>query len=418
MIIVKIRKILEFIASVFDNKDMVHSHKSDGHISEVENLEKRKQFLIEEKKRIAQKSIDWYKIDISTQKESKDISIFRKLELTKISTLKFIKQERTKREHEKQIALENSLLVKLQIASQFILEKDIHSTENLLKQIQPLLSQTKNRELHENYKKVQVSFKRLIDEIEEQERARIQEEIQKQRQIEELKRKAIERENKEIEKRARENRQRREAEEKRRILAAEKKEMAEMAERRRLKTLCSSMKDDAQEIKNILRNEGIAYFYHFTEIKNIPSIKRHGGLFSWYYCETHNITIPVQGGDEQSKKLDMKYGLEDYVRLSFCDDHPMAYRLLQNGDRLVLLKIKIDVALFKGTLFSDINAATENHTLGGKYMDLQNIDFSATKRHYVRRTDGDFKLHQAEVLVRTFIPLDCIININNPSYIN
>lgn len=95
----------------------------------------------------------------------------------------------------------------------------------------------------------------------------------------------------------------------------------------------------------------------------------------------------------------------------------MAYRLKQNGSNLVLLKVKIDVAWFKGTMFSDINAADSRHSHGGDLEDLQKVDFRATQKTYVRKDDEDFKPHQAEVMVKTFIPLDYIINIDNPQSI-
>lgn len=78
---------------------------------------------------------------------------------------------------------------------------------------------------------------------------------------------------------------------------------------------------------------GISYLYHFTDISNIKSIKEHGGLLSWHYCEQHNIEIPLAGGDMDSRDLDRHHGLEDYVRLSFCNDHPMAYHVKKKAWR-------------------------------------------------------------------------------------
>jgi hypothetical protein len=39
------------------------------------------------------------------------------------------------------------------------------------------------------------------------------------------------------------------------------------------------------------------------------------------------------------------------------------------------------------------------------------VDFDATRMHYLRSDDPKFKLHQAEVMVKTFIPLKYIENI-------
>ena len=97
----------------------------------------------------------------------------------------------------------------------------------------------------------------------------------------------------------------------------------------------------------------------------------------------------------------------------------MAYRKQQEGANLVLLKIKIEVATFKDTIFSNINAATQDKSrnkFGPNLEDLQRVNFSATQRHYVSRNDGEiFHEHQAECMVKTFIPIEYIVNINTPS---
>ena len=188
----------------------------------------------------------------------------------------------------------------------------------------------------------------------------------------------------------------------------------EEEERQRLDSLSRSLKVDAPAIQQHLRNSGVACFYHFTDRRNLESIREQGGLLSWRYCVDHNITIPFAGGGDTSRSLDMRYGLSDYVRLSFCDDHPMAFRLKQQGFDLVLLRIKIDVASIDTTLFSDINATDNNHHHGASLADLQRINISATRVDYLRSDDPLFKPHQAEILVKTFIPLKYIINIDNP----
>lgn len=166
-----------------------------------------------------------------------------------------------------------------------------------------------------------------------------------------------------------------------------------------------------QDYLDLLNDNGIEYLYHFTDKRNLSSIRRHGGLYSWAYCERNNIAIPNQGGDDFSRSLDRRYGLQDYVRLSFCEDHPMAYRLKQSGADIVVLKISTDVALLKDTLYSDINAADSAHTHGGSLAHLRMVNFDAVKRTYVSKDDPDFKPHQAEVMVKTFVPLKYILNI-------
>lgn len=192
----------------------------------------------------------------------------------------------------------------------------------------------------------------------------------------------------------------------------EEKQRKEQEERNMLYRVTHDLKQDRVQIKEYLERKCVRHFYHFTDRRNLASIKRHGGLYSWSYCESHNITIPYAGGGSTSRSLDSFYGLEDYVRLSFCNNHPMMYRLEQEGYDLVLLKISVDVALLEETLFSDMNATDNNHQCGPTLDDLKNVNFIAVKETYLRSTHKYFKYHQAEVLVKTFIPIDKILNIN------
>ena len=185
------------------------------------------------------------------------------------------------------------------------------------------------------------------------------------------------------------------------------------AEKNRIESLSSLKKVDAISIRNLLLRNGIKCFYHFTDRANIESIRRNGGLYSWHYLKSHGIQIPNQGGTPFSEELDKRYGLQDYVRLSFCKSHPMAYRKMQEGANIVVLKISLDVAIFRYTMFSDMNATDSLHSQGGDLAALQKIRFAATQREYVRHDDADFKYLQAEVMVKTFIPLQYIENINN-----
>ena len=172
------------------------------------------------------------------------------------------------------------------------------------------------------------------------------------------------------------------------------------------KNLFPTKKENSESIRQLLASHGIRYFYHFTDESNLDSIRKYGGLLSWKSCNTYGVEIPSPGGD-----------LQDYVRLSFCEDHPMAHRHKIAGKRLVLLKIKTDVALWERTLFSDINATDSNHHAGGSLYDLKRVNFVAVKKTYVSRDDNDFKHHQAEILVKTVIPIEYIVNLDNPIYL-
>lgn len=168
-----------------------------------------------------------------------------------------------------------------------------------------------------------------------------------------------------------------------------------------------------REFQRVLQENGIKAFYHFTDYHNLKSIKENNGLYSWHYADSNGIIINFPGGDTLSRDLDKRYGLQDYVRVSFCTNHPMRYRLEQRERNLALLEVDIEVAYYENTIFCNINATDACHSKGTELNDLERIRFSATKRRFVSRDDLDFKPHQAEVLVKTWIPLEHITNINN-----
>lgn len=180
-----------------------------------------------------------------------------------------------------------------------------------------------------------------------------------------------------------------------------------------------------------LLEKRIAYLYHFTDIRNLNSIKAKGGLYSWDYCGRNGISIPSPGGDQTSRSLDLRHNLQNYVRLSFCDDHPMAYSKWNRENRattIVLLKIDLRVILLGTPVFSDMNATDNKCHHGTEIEDLKRIDLDATQENYVsrniRETDDSgeekvvpnpkFKLHQAEVLIKDHVPLKFIMNIDDP----
>ena len=169
---------------------------------------------------------------------------------------------------------------------------------------------------------------------------------------------------------------------------------------------------EKSQIMELLKRHSIRCFYHFTSRKNLESIKKMGGLYSWYYMVQHDIDIPVPGGSDLSRKLDKDKRLADYVRLSFCPSHPMAYRLEQEGEDIVVLEIATDVAIFEDTKFSNMNAADSLSSCAKGYAGLKEVNIDATQQQYLTNTDPLFKHMQAEVLVKTHIPAKYILNLD------
>ncbi len=185
----------------------------------------------------------------------------------------------------------------------------------------------------------------------------------------------------------------------------------------REKPLSIDTKIDSNAIIDYLKENNISYFYHFTEEKNLPNIRRYGGLLSQYQCVMQAIPVHTEASSTMIglREKDSKFNLEDYARLSFCTDHPLIDKRSSKGCSLVRLKIKTDIAYLKDTLFSDRDAASEHHH-GPGLEDLKRVDFNATSKvvHFDVDPQELCLKNQAEILVRSMIPKEYIINLDSP----
>lgn len=175
-------------------------------------------------------------------------------------------------------------------------------------------------------------------------------------------------------------------------------------------------KSDADKILSYFERNKVKCLYHFTDSRNLISILKNGGLYSWSYLHQNNIEIVNQGGSTISMNLDLSRGLEDFVHLSFTKYHPMQERLesenLNNRIRFVILEIHPGVAIMNDSLFSDANATSNYVHIGLDYSTLSRIDYEKTQRVFVKHTDPYFGMLQSEVMVKRFIPLKYILNLH------
>ncbi len=96
--------------------------------------------------------------------------------------------------------------------------------------------------------------------------------------------------------------------------------------------------------------------YHFTDSRNVESIKKHG-LLSWPILLERGIQH-FPGSDEDSRDHDRRKKLHYYVRLARTREHRMAYVAVNERriHELVWLEIDDMVTRWRATLFSDRNA--------------------------------------------------------------
>ena len=171
-----------------------------------------------------------------------------------------------------------------------------------------------------------------------------------------------------------------------------------------------------QDYKTLLETQGVGKLYHFTDRDNLESIILNGGLYSWADCEQKGIVISKPGGEQLSRQLDSRDGLQHYVRLSFVTQHPMMYVAMNEGriSNPVILEIDPEVAYWDGTLYADRNATKTGANVGGILDDLRRVHFQSVKaRKYFDLDESEQPFYQAEVLVKNFIPLQYIKNIGN-----
>ncbi len=165
----------------------------------------------------------------------------------------------------------------------------------------------------------------------------------------------------------------------------------------------------------VAKTNSVKSLYHFTDRKNLESIKRNGGLYSWDFCEKNNILITNPGGDSLSRTLDRRHRLENYVRLSFSRNHPMMY-VAKKQNRIenpIILEIDPEVIFWKNTKFSDKNATRNDVNVGQELVDFERIKFHIVQQStQLDLSEVEKPYYQAEILVMEKIPLEFIKNLH------
>ena len=175
-------------------------------------------------------------------------------------------------------------------------------------------------------------------------------------------------------------------------------------------------KSNWTEYLQVLDDNRISKLYHFTDRDNLESIIKNGGLYSWADCRDKGINIAKPGGSQQSRSLDTRDGLEHYVRLCFTKQHPMMFVAMKEGriSNPVILEIDPVVVSWEYTMYADRNATKTGAKVGDTLDDFKRIHFQSVKavKHF-DLPEEEQMFYQAEILVKNFIPLNCITNISN-----
>jgi len=165
----------------------------------------------------------------------------------------------------------------------------------------------------------------------------------------------------------------------------------------------------AEQILRRLRQEQIAALYHFTSIENLPCIRDMQALCSKQLLQDRGQWPPlVPGGDTLSHNLDRYHDNWGMVSCSFTPRTPMAYRRKPKS-HLCFFVVQIDVAAFRGVVFTDMNGTANDHRRaeGMAGIDLVHFDMINSFPHPWDK-EGWVRYVQAEILVPPCIMLDYI----------
>ncbi|MDE6082993.1 MAG: DUF4433 domain-containing protein [Muribaculaceae bacterium] len=177
-----------------------------------------------------------------------------------------------------------------------------------------------------------------------------------------------------------------------------------------------SKRSDIAEFLSILKIHGITKLYHFTDRDNLDSIVANGGLYSWADCEAKGIDIPKPGGSGFSRDLDIRDGLQNYVRLSFTTKHPMMFVAMNDGriSNPIILEIDLEIISDDSTKFADRNATKTGVIIGNDIETFKRIHFKSLKANTHFDLPPEEQMYfQAEVLVKNHIPLSAITNLSS-----
>ena len=153
--------------------------------------------------------------------------------------------------------------------------------------------------------------------------------------------------------------------------------------------------------------------FHITSVDNIDSIKKWGILS---YCVLKQKGIQTKtGGDNDSLLIDEQRKLNKYVHLSFVDSNPMFYSRRGDREKLVCIRVSLDVINQDGVLFCDKVATSKNavfyNSLNATVFNLDDayrwIDFNDSEQQKKRQL-----IEKYEILVPGFISPDKIISFD------
>src|ERR1051325_10935876 len=166
----------------------------------------------------------------------------------------------------------------------------------------------------------------------------------------------------------------------------------------------------------------IKRLYHFTDARNVPLIKHHGGILSSKLLREMDIEFQ-SGGNQLSIDQDLRTGMDAYVHLCWDYGHPMAYNIRQREGRPQVVYLKIDRSILErdGVQFSRDVANSNNarplmtvrEAAESGMIDYDAINNKIGSRLIQENYDRRVAAELTEILVPDLVEIDLIIDFPN-----
>jgi hypothetical protein len=166
----------------------------------------------------------------------------------------------------------------------------------------------------------------------------------------------------------------------------------------------------------------IKQLYHFTDARNLPVIKEHGGILSSKLLREMGIEFH-SGGNQWSIDQDLRTGMDAYVHLCWDYGHPMAHNIRQREGKPKVVYLKIDRSILEraGVMFSrDVANSTNARPLvtvrdafEGGMIDYDAINNKIGSRRIQENYDRRVAAELSEILIPDIVEIDLIVDFPN-----
>lgn len=165
-------------------------------------------------------------------------------------------------------------------------------------------------------------------------------------------------------------------------------------------------------MRDALKKFNVGCLWHFTDKRNVESIKKHG-LLSWRELQRIGLVPAVPGGNQWSHDADRFSGVDNYVHLSFNQDNPMLH-IAKRDKRIVdHIWLQIDLSVIgAGTKYTDDVANKADVQMLDNNSAVEKIDFEALFKYLDFKVEGNQERKRAaaksEILVPVMVGIDKI----------